>query len=179
MAGFSIAVMGRGESLLLPFKAMLLSERARRRKSGRPPPLATSFKVQGDIAHNSKSSGFAVAPGLRPQRSPRPKGPRDGRFDYGRIVHWKADRPKRILGTCQNPSWVIIDPVNAARFMTAASISSRRARSAALNVPCVAKSSRIGTRLGFLDIGSLRVQLRNPTATPNAPRDSNQIATIC
>ena len=75
VAGFSFAVIGRGELLLLPFKAMLLSERARRRKSGRPPPLATSFKVQGDIAHNSKNSGFAVAPGLRPQRSPRPKGP--------------------------------------------------------------------------------------------------------
>jgi hypothetical protein len=27
------------------------------------------------------------------------------------------------IGECQNPPWVIIDPVNAARFMTAASIS--------------------------------------------------------
>jgi len=44
--GFSFAVVGRGELLLLlPFKAMLLSERARGRKSGRPPPLAPSFKV--------------------------------------------------------------------------------------------------------------------------------------
>ena len=23
-----------------------------------------------------------------------------GRFDYARIVHWKSDRPKRILGAC-------------------------------------------------------------------------------
>jgi hypothetical protein len=44
----------------------------------------------------------------------------DGQFDYGRNVHWKADRPKRILGTCPNG---VIDPVNAARFMTAASTS--------------------------------------------------------
>jgi hypothetical protein len=160
---------------------MLLSERARGRKSGRPPLFAPSFKVQRNAAHN-RNSGFAVAPGLRPQRARASKGPAgksaapiglssfNGRFGYGRIVHWKADKPKRILGTCQNPSWVIIDPVNAARFMTAANISSRRARSAALNVPCVAKSSRIGTRLGFLDIGSLPVQLRNPNdrPTPNA-----------
>jgi hypothetical protein len=49
--GFYFTVIARGE-LLLPFKAMLLSERARGRKSGRPPLLAPSFKVQGDIAHN-------------------------------------------------------------------------------------------------------------------------------
>jgi hypothetical protein len=52
----------------------------------------------------------------------------DGRFAYGRIVHWKADRPKRILGTCPNR---VIDPVNAARFMTAASTLQTLARSAA------------------------------------------------
>lgn len=90
---------------------------------------------------------------------------RTGRADSGRI-----------LMACQNPSWVIIDPVNAARFMTAASISSRRARSAALNVPCVAKSSRIGTRLGFLDIGSLPVQLRNPNDRPSQNALANQLA---
>jgi hypothetical protein len=48
--------------LLPPFTALLLSERARGLKSGRPPLLAPSFKVQGDIAHNSKISGFAVPP---------------------------------------------------------------------------------------------------------------------
>ncbi len=64
--GFSFAVVGRGElsMLLLPFKAMLLLERARGRKSGGPPMLAPSFKVQRDNAHN-QSSGFAVAPGLK------------------------------------------------------------------------------------------------------------------
>jgi hypothetical protein len=41
-----------------------------------------------------------------------------GQFDYGRIVNRKTDSPKRISGACQNP---VIDPVNAARFMTAAS----------------------------------------------------------
>ena len=41
-----------------------------------------------------------------------------GQFDCGRIVNWKTDCPGRILGACRNP---IIDPVNAARFMTAAS----------------------------------------------------------
>jgi hypothetical protein len=60
--GFSFAVVGRGELLLLPFKAMLLSERARGLKSGSPPPLAPSFKVQGDIAHNSKAPGSRSPP---------------------------------------------------------------------------------------------------------------------
>ena len=46
--------------------------------------------------------------------------------------------------------------------MTAASISWRRAKSAALNAPCVARPSRIGTQLGCLDIGSLPVQLGMP-----------------
>jgi len=78
------------------------------------------------------------------------------------IVNWKTDSPKRILGACQKPPWVIIDPVNAARFMTAASTLQRRARSAALNAPCVVQLSRIGTPPGFLDIGSLPVQLGMP-----------------
>ena len=90
----------------------------------------------------------------------------DGRFDYGRIVHWKAGRPKRILGTCPNR---VIDPVNAARFMTAASTLQRLARSAALNASCAARPSRIGTPPGCLDIGSSPVQLRNPNdSLPNA-----------
>jgi hypothetical protein len=38
--------------MLPPFQAMLVSESARGFKSGRPPLLAPSFKVQGDIAHN-------------------------------------------------------------------------------------------------------------------------------
>jgi hypothetical protein len=49
-AGFSFGFGGRGDPLmlLLPFKAMLF---ARARKSGRPPPLEPSLKVQRDIAH--------------------------------------------------------------------------------------------------------------------------------
>ena len=57
-AGFSFAVVGRGE-LLLPFKAMLLSERTRGLKSGGPPLLTPSFKVQRNTAHN-RNSGFAI-----------------------------------------------------------------------------------------------------------------------
>ena len=72
---------------------------------------------------------------------------------------WKTDSPQRILRACQNP---VIGPANAARFMTAASTLQRRARSAALNAPCAVKLSRIGTPLGFLDIGSLPVQLGMP-----------------
>jgi hypothetical protein len=58
--GFSFAFVGRGDSLilLLPFKAVLFG---RAGKSGRPPLLEPSLKVQRDIAHN-QSSGFAVAP---------------------------------------------------------------------------------------------------------------------
>jgi hypothetical protein len=56
--GFAFAVVGRGELLmLLLFKAMLLLERARGRKSGGPPLFAPSFKVQRNTAHNP-SSGF-------------------------------------------------------------------------------------------------------------------------
>jgi hypothetical protein len=61
--------------MLPPFTALLLSERARGLKSGHPPLLAPSFKVQGEIAHKLKSSGFVVAPGLRPQRARTSKGP--------------------------------------------------------------------------------------------------------
>jgi hypothetical protein len=64
-AGFSFAVVGRGELLLLqllPFKAILLSECERGRKSGSPPLFAPSFKVQGDIAHNSKAPGSRSPP---------------------------------------------------------------------------------------------------------------------
>jgi hypothetical protein len=46
--------------------------------------------------------------------------------------------------------------------MTAANISQRRARSAALNAPCAVKLSKIGTPLGFLDIGSLPAELGMP-----------------
>jgi hypothetical protein len=73
------------------------------------------------------------------------------------MVNWKTDGPKRILGACQNP---VIDPVNAARFMTVASTLQRRERSAALNAPYAVQPLRIGTPLGFLDIDSLPVQLR-------------------
>jgi hypothetical protein len=62
-AGF--AFVGCGDPLmpLLPFKAVLFG---RARKSGRPPLLEPSRKVQRDIAHN-QSSGFAVAPGSKAQ----------------------------------------------------------------------------------------------------------------
>jgi hypothetical protein len=57
-AGFSFPVVGRGELLmLLPFKAMLLLERARP-KTWRPTAARTFFfKVQRNTAHN-QSSGF-------------------------------------------------------------------------------------------------------------------------
>jgi hypothetical protein len=47
--------------LLLPFKAMLLSEGAHGRKSGSPPLFASSFKIQRNTAHN-QNSRFAIAP---------------------------------------------------------------------------------------------------------------------
>jgi hypothetical protein len=51
---------------------------------------------------------------MEPSATSRPFG----RPDH--IVNWNTDSSKRILGTCQNPA---IDPVNAARFMTAANTS--------------------------------------------------------
>ncbi len=79
-----------------------------------------------------------------------------GQFDCGRIVNWKTDRPERTLRAC--PNLLVIDPVGAVRFMTAASTSLSRARSAVLNAPCAVQLSRTGTLLGFLDIDSLPVQ---------------------
>jgi hypothetical protein len=60
-AGFPF--LGRGDPLmlLLRFKAVHFG---RAGKSGRPPPLEPSLKVQRDIAHN-QSSGFAVAPRVK------------------------------------------------------------------------------------------------------------------
>jgi hypothetical protein len=70
------------------------------------------WRQQGGLCSRSLQASYALAPiGLSSF---------DGRFEYGRIVHWKADRPKRILGTCPNR---VIDLVGAARFMTAASTS--------------------------------------------------------
>jgi hypothetical protein len=51
--------------------------------------------------------------------------------------------------------------------MTAASTLQRRARSVALNAPCAVQLSRIGTPPGFLDIGSLPVQLGMPNDSPS------------
>jgi hypothetical protein len=75
--GFSFVVVGRGEllMLLLPFKAMLFLEHARSRKSGGPPLLAPSFKVQRNTAHN-QGSGSTVAPRSQsPERAQSFKGP--------------------------------------------------------------------------------------------------------
>src|SRR5216684_6005600 len=52
----------------------------------------------------------------RRHRRPREKWKRPPTEAAYFIVNWKTDSPKRILGACQNPPWVIIDPVNAARF---------------------------------------------------------------
>jgi len=71
------------------------------------------------------------------------------------------------LSACQSR---VTGPVNAARFMTAASTSQRRARSAALNAPCAVQLSRIGTLLGFLDIDSLPAQLGMPNDNPSQTR---------
>jgi hypothetical protein len=82
-----------------------------------------------------------------------------------------------MLGTCPNR---VIDPVNAARSMTAASTLQRLARSAVLNASCAARPSRIGTPPGCLDIGSSLVQLRNPNdCLPSAlgtPASSQRLA---
>jgi hypothetical protein len=56
------------------------------------------------------------AQGIEPWTSPGQSAV--GQFDYGRIVNWKTDGTKRILGACQNP---IIALASVARFMTAAS----------------------------------------------------------
>src|SRR5882724_2991811 len=85
------------------------------------------------------------------------------------MTHWKTDSPWRILWACQSP-------VNAARFMTAASTSQRRARSAALNAPCAVRLSRIGTLLGYLDIDSLPAQLGMPNDNPSQTRHDAEVS---
>ena len=63
-AGFSFGFGGFGKLLLLLRLALGRRWRSRPTKSGGPPPLEPSLKVQGDIAHN-QSSGFAVAPRVK------------------------------------------------------------------------------------------------------------------
>jgi hypothetical protein len=74
-AGFSFPFAGRCRLTLL-FKPILLVRGGfcRPGKSGGPPLFEPSFKVQRDSTHN-QSSGFAVAPGSRPQRARSFKGP--------------------------------------------------------------------------------------------------------
>ena len=84
--------------LLLPFKAMLLSERARGRKSGSPPLFAPSFKVQGDTAHN-QSSGFAVAPRVKGLNARGPlKVQSEGINSFGSMSRTQRCRPVRWRG---------------------------------------------------------------------------------
>jgi hypothetical protein len=78
--------------MLLPFKAMLLLERARGRKSGGPPLLAPSFKVQRNTAHN-QSSGFAVAPGLKAHNA---RGPLKVQGASGRTSENEGDPGARV-----------------------------------------------------------------------------------
>jgi hypothetical protein len=62
-AGFSFGFGGFGKLLLLLLLSLTLGRRWRSRpdKSGGPPPLEPSFKVNRDYGHN-QSSGLAVAP---------------------------------------------------------------------------------------------------------------------
>jgi hypothetical protein len=62
-AGFPFGFGGFGKLLLLRL-ASGRHKRSRSTKSGGPPPLEPSLKIQGDIAHY-QSSGFAVAPRVK------------------------------------------------------------------------------------------------------------------
>ena len=55
-AGFSFALAGLGQLLMLPFK-LLLFRRGRTEESGGPPLFEPSLKVEGDIGH-FKTSGL-------------------------------------------------------------------------------------------------------------------------
>jgi len=81
-AGFSFAFAGCGKLLTLLFPMLL--ERAR--KSGGPPLLAPSFKVQRDV--HSQSSGFAVAPGTGGvnARGPLKVHPKMASLSFRRVV---------------------------------------------------------------------------------------------
>jgi hypothetical protein len=54
--GFSFALAGLGQLLMLPFK-LLLFRRGRTEESGGPPLFEPSLKVEGDIGH-FKTSGL-------------------------------------------------------------------------------------------------------------------------
>jgi hypothetical protein len=86
--------------LLLPFKAMLFG---RAGKSGRPPPLEPSLKVQRDIAHN-QSSGFAVAPRVKSlnARGPLKIHPR-WRLEESALAHRAIEGIDRAHDSPQRP----------------------------------------------------------------------------
>jgi hypothetical protein len=85
-AGLSFGFGGLGKLLLLLRLALGRRGRSRPAKSGGPPLLAPSFKVQGDIAHN-RNSGFAVLPQCDDLNAHRvrkaPQGIRIGRLCAG------------------------------------------------------------------------------------------------
>src|SRR5467141_564464 len=89
------------------------------------------------------------------------------------MTNWQTGSPWRILWACQSR---VTGPLNVARFMTAASTSQRRARSAALNAPYAVQLSRIGTLLGFLDIDSLPAQLGMPNDNPSQTRPDAEVS---
>jgi hypothetical protein len=59
--GFSFALAGLGQLLMLPFKLSLFG-RGRTNESGGPPLFEPSLKVEGDIDHIKPLTGFIPVP---------------------------------------------------------------------------------------------------------------------
>jgi len=104
--GFSFAVVGCGELLLLllPFKAILLSEGARGRKSGSPPLFAPSFKVQRNTAHNRSSGSAVLPPSVTTSTSPYPKGSRRQSESAARALAQRMIAPNQSIMPEETPS---------------------------------------------------------------------------
>jgi hypothetical protein len=107
LAGF--AFVGCGDPLMLLlhcFKAMLFGWAG---KSGRPPPLEPSLKVQRDTAHN-QSSGFAVAPRVKGLNGRGPLKVHPKWADRGKALAYRA-----MAGIARHMTGLQPDPISESR----------------------------------------------------------------
>ena len=106
LAGFAFVGCGDPLMLLHCFKAMLFG---RVGKSGRPPPLEPSLKVQRDTAHN-QSSGFAVAPRVKGLNGRGPLKVHPKWADRGKALAYRA-----MAGIARHMTGLQPDPISESR----------------------------------------------------------------
>ena len=117
---------------------------------------------------------FSLSPGEPCAGADRPSG--SGKFDYGRIVHWKADRPKRILGTMSESGHRSCGC--GAVYDRSEHIAEAREISSFECVVC-GKTIENWNSAWVPRYRFIACPARESDSHPNAPRDSNQPTKIC